>query len=317
MEIDRYPQKALQIIDATHRMTDRLHDEECRPLLGDVWKQRANAFRHLARYDESLDAAAIAEAFYASLPAGEFDIAQAQYTQAATLFKMTRLTEAQQVLDRVIASLEPYGANLPLAKAKMLYASLKIEQGDVSTAEMLWLATLPLLRSLGSDVEEARVLANLAECHLRLGDLNSAMNEARQAVDRYRRLGMDGESIRSEWTVGMIHLASGESEDGMDVLVNVAAAFDARGMLGDAAFAKLDICEESLRRKEWADAEVTARELTALFTSLNVTVANATAVDYLRRAVQNREATDATVRYIREYIMADDAGRPFAPPGTA
>ncbi|HYU25444.1 MAG TPA: hypothetical protein VEO74_09595, partial [Thermoanaerobaculia bacterium] len=95
---------------------------------------------------------------------------------------------------------------------------------------------------------------------------------------------------------------------------NAAAAFESRGMTADAGFVKLDVCEELLRRKEWIDAEVTARELARLFTAAHVTLASVRALHYLRRAVENRQATAEMVRYVRSYVTADDPARLFEPP---
>jgi hypothetical protein len=149
---------------------------------------------------------------------------------------------------------------------------------------------------------------------LRLGVYDQAMADAQRSVVRYRELHMEMESIRSEWTIGMVHLARGESEIGLGVLENAAAAFETLSMSGDAGFVKLDICEEFLRREEWNEAEVTARGLASLFVAARVTTASAKALDFLRRSVENRQATAETVRYVREYVTADDPARRFDPP---
>jgi len=291
-----------------------LSDVECRTVLGDAWKHRSNALRHLGRYEEALDAAEIAEAFYASLLTGAFDVAQAQYTRAGALFKMTRFAEALQVLAIAHATLRDFGDSVPLAKTIMLEASILIDQGDVATARQRWRDVLPMLEALGNDGEQARVLANLGECNLRLGNLDQAMEDAQLAVSRYRRLRMEAESSRSEWTIGMVHLGRGASDEGLRVLENAAADFEARGMAADAGFVKMDVCEELLRREEWTEAEVIARALVPLFIAPGVTLTSVGALDYLRQAVENREATAAVVRYVREYVTADDPIRPFDPP---
>jgi tetratricopeptide (TPR) repeat protein len=314
VELNRRPEYALLLVREAERIGSFLSDVECRSLLGDVWKHRSNALRHLGRYDEALDAAEIAEAFYASLVAGDYDLAQAQYTRAVTLFKMTRYTEALDVLATASATLRNYGETVPLAKTMMLDAAIRIDQGDVASAQARWREVLPMLERLGDYVELARVLANLAECNLRLGAYDQAMEDAQRAVVRYRDLHMEMESIRSEWTIGMVHLARGESDDGLVVLESAAAAFENLGMSGDAGFVGLDICEERLRREEWTKAEITARSLAGLFTAAHVTLASVKALDFLRQAVKNRQATAETVRYVREYVTADDPSRRFSPP---
>ena len=317
LELNRRPEYALLLVKVADQIANTLPDVECRTALGDVWKHRSNALRHLGRYEEALDAAEIAEAFYASLLTGAFDAAQAQYTRAGVLFKMTRYAEALTILRHAHATLTGYGDSVPLAKTIMLEAGILIDQGDVLAAQQRWREVLPLLERLGDEVEQARVLANLGECNLRLGNLEAAMDDAQRAVRRYEALRMEAEAIRSEWTIGMVHLARGEFEEGLSVLQNAAASFTLRGMTGDAGFVKLDICEELLRREEWTDAEIIAWDLISLFTVAGVTLASVNALDYLRRAVENREATAAVVQYVREYVTAGDPARLFEPPVSA
>jgi tetratricopeptide (TPR) repeat protein len=316
-ELDRRPEHALELTEIAERIGGGLDDVECRSTLGDAWKHRANALRHLGRYDEALDAAELAELFYRSLKSGDFDAAQAQYTRAVTLFKMTRYGEAMQELRVATKTLWLYGESVPLAKAMMLDAAIRIEEGDVQGAESRWRKVLPLLEKFNDRVEQARVHANLAECSLRLGAYDDALRDAERAVERYRALGMEVERIRSEWTIGMIHLARGKSDLGLHELTDVAAAFAAHGMALDAAFVKLDLCEELLQRGEWEAAAEAARELTILFSVARVTIACAQAAAFLRQAVENHEATTETVRYVRSFVLANDAARSFLPPPAA
>lgn len=310
LELNRRPEHALVLIGIAERMASSLSEVEARTVLGDAWKHRSNALRHLARYDEALAAAETAEALYDSLVIGAFDAAQAQYARAGALFKMTRFAEALQVIRVAHGTLRDFGVSVPLAKSIMLEASILIDQGDAESAERLWREVLPMLEKTGDEVERARVLANLGECNLRLGRLEEALRDARQAVARYRGLRMDAEAVRSEWTIGMIHLARGESEAGLGILEGAAAAFETRGMAGDAGFVKLDVCEERLRRGEWRDAEAIARELVRLFTAAGVTLSAANAVEYLRQAVEKREATAATVRHVRELVSRNADAHP-------
>lgn len=307
VELNRNAAYALSLTDVVERMGSELADaNERRFTLGDAWKHRCNALRHLGRYDDALRAAETAEAFYSSLSAGHFDVAQAQLARAGTLFKMTRFAEVLDVLAVANATLREFGDSVPLAKAIMLEASILIDRGDVEEARRQWRTVLPMLERLGASVERARVLANLAECNLRLGNLDDAMNDATLAIERYTELGMDAEATRSRWTIGMVHLARGESAEGLRVLRESAVDFESREMAADAGFVKLDVCEELLRRGEWDEAAEIARALVLLFTEARVTLASVTALESLRRAVENREATPDFVRSVRESVTADD-----------
>jgi tetratricopeptide (TPR) repeat protein len=316
LELDRKPERALDFLSVAELVAHALDDVAARRALGHVWKQRSNALRMLARYDDAIDAAIMAENFYSSLPTPDasFEVGQARYTMAVTLFKMTRYAAALQALASSRAVLEPYGTSAPLAKTIMLDAVIRIEQGDVTTARDTLREVLPIVEALGDSLDAARVRANLAECNLRLGELEGALADARAAVEQFRTLGNVAEETRSEWTMAMIRLAQGEAEE-LDRLHEIAAVYEELGMLGDAGFVNLDIVEELLRREEWTEAAAIARDLVTLFTNAGVTLASVNALNHLRQAVVNREATEAMIRYVREYISSDDAKRPFEPPG--
>jgi hypothetical protein len=116
--------------------------------------------------------------------------------------------------------------------------------------------------------------------------------------------------------LAMIQFARGEA-DALERLYEIATIYEGLGMPGEAGFVKLDATEELLRREEWVEAEMIARDLVTLFTAAGVTLASVNALDYLRRAVENREATAAVVQYIRTYVTAEEPARPFEPPITA
>lgn len=314
-ELDRKPEQAMVFLRVAELVAFALYDEESRRYLGHVWKQRSNALRMLGTYEAAIDAAILAENFYASLPDPDaaFEVGQARYTLAVTLFKMTRYAASLQALTTSRASLQAYGTSAPLAKTMMLDALIRIEQGDVTAARETLRQLLPIEERLGQRLEMARVRTNLAECNLRLGDLDAAMEEAEAAITSFRDLGNTAEETRSEWTKAMILLARGESA-GLDRLYEITAVYRELGMSGEAGFVQLDITEELLRREDWAEAANIARDLVLLFTSAGVTLASVNAVDYLRRAVEKREATAEVVQYIRSYVTADDPARPFNPP---
>lgn len=313
VEMNRRPEYALELITVAERIAYGHATNEARSVHGDVWKQRANALRHLFKYHEALDAAATAERFYASLPVGDYDVAQAQYTTAVTLFKMTEYERAIGVLAGAIETLRGFGLSVPLVKALVLDATIRAEQGDTRRAQTLYREVLPLIRQLDDKTEEARVLANLGDLNLRLGYYAQAAADAEHAIERYRALRMDAEAIRSAWTLALAHIANGD-EDGLAELYDASTAFEQLRMTGDAGFVRLDLVEELLRRGEWEEAAAIARGLVNLFTTAGVTIASVTALDFLRQAVEYREATAETVQYVRDYVTADDPDRPFAPP---
>jgi tetratricopeptide (TPR) repeat protein len=315
--LERKPEHALVLLSVAEMVAFTLDHVSSLRSRGHVWRQRSNVFRMLARYEEAIDAAIVAEELYADLrqPDTPFEVGQARYAMAITLFEMTRNEAALKTAARARELLGEYGMTAPLAKVMMLEALIRAEQGDVANARDTLRSLLPIEEQLGQAAELGRVRFNLAECNLRLGDLDAATHDARAAIETFRALGNVAEETRGEWTVAMIRLARGERE-AIDRLYEVAAIYRGLGMPGEAGFVNLDVTAELLDREEWTKAETLARELVTLFTAARVTLASVNALDYLRRAVENREATASTVRYIRKYIAANDPNRPFDPPAT-
>lgn len=314
-EVFRQPEHALVLLRVAESVAFALDEAASLRSRGQVWKQRANTLRMLGRYEESIDAAIVSERFYVELhqPDTPYEIAQARYAMALALFEMTRYEAALRSATSARELLEEYGMSAPLAKVMMLEALIRAERGDVAQAREILLALLPIEEQLGQPAELGQVRANLAECSRRLGDLDAAMCDARAAIATFRALGNVTEETRAEWIIAMIRLARGERE-AIDRLYEIAAVYRALGMLAEAGFVNLDLTAELLEREEWTEAEVLARSLVTLFTAAGVTLASVNALDFLRRAVENREATAATVRYIRDYVASDNPTRAFEPP---
>jgi hypothetical protein len=57
-----------------------------------------------------------------------------------------------------------------------------------------------------------------------------------------------------------------------------------------------------------------AGEAAETFASAGAKLHLSTALSFLREAVQGRSATPELVRYVREYVTADEEGRSFEPP---
>jgi tetratricopeptide (TPR) repeat protein len=321
-QLNSRPADALPLIEIADHIVANLDHGPTQlriTLLGDVWRLRASAFRHLFRLEDSLAATFNAETIYSQLRCDAFPIAQAWHTRAGTLFKMTRWSEALDLNAKAAAVLLDHGASLPFAKCLMLEAGIRLEQGDTYAAQRLWDQALLVLSALDDPrkraaIEIARCHANIAECNYRLHNYEQAIAEALRAIVHYRALGMNTEAIRSSWTVALAQLQAGHAF-ALDNLETAASEFESLQMYGDAGFVRLDIVEALLQRGEHERAEPLALSLVQLFTKAGVTVASVQALEYLRESVSAGIADPPLINYIREYVATDDPARTFAPPG--
>jgi tetratricopeptide (TPR) repeat protein len=289
-QLDRRPADALPLLEIADRVGAdliRLPPPIHLSLLGDLWRLRASVFRHLSRFDESLTATCNAESIYSHLRCSDFPIARAWLARAETLFGMTRLSEALDLNAKATAVLRAYGRSLPFAKALMLEAEIRLEQGEMHNAQRLWDQALLVLAVLEyprerAPIQIARCHARLAECNFRLHHYPQAIEESRRAVARYRSLRMESEAVRSSWTLALAQLHSGHAF-AIDNLETAASEFESFEMYDDADFVRLDIVEALLQRGEHERAEPLAHSLLQRFTEAGDTVANVQVLEYLRK----------------------------------
>jgi tetratricopeptide (TPR) repeat protein len=314
-ELERQPAYSLALLDGADSVAGRVSgpngQSECR---GEVWKNRANALRILGRYEEALSATVMAERFTEEIATGGFMLAQIIYTRGTVLFKMGRFAETIKTARDASRRFAEYGDVKRVIHARNLEAVALTEQGQTAEGLRVYLLIAHQLQQLDDPQMTARVTENIAVSHQHLGNYVEARTYAVAAQERYRALGAESEIIRAEWTIGAIDLLVGDTQRGLARLRGAAAAFEARGMLADAGFVKLALTEELLRLEEWDEASVMAGQAAETFARSGAKLHLSTALSFLREAVQGRSATPELVRYVREYVTADEEGRSFEPP---
>jgi len=314
-ELDRNPKYALELLVAADSIAYGIDDKqgqfECH---SEVWKNRANALRMLGRYEEALNATVTAERFAEEVRTGAFMRAQIIYTRGTVLFKMGRFAETIKAAREASNRFAEYRDVKRVIHARNLEAIALTEQGEITEGLRVYLLIARQLQQFDDPQMKARVTENIAVSHRRLGNYAEARAYAVAAQERYRELKADSEIIRVEWTLGLIDLLVGATGIGLARLRGAAAAFEARGMLADAGFVKLDLTEELLRLEEWDEAGVMAGAAAETFAGAGAKLHLSTALSFLREAVRRRSATLELVRYVREYVTADEEGRSFEPP---
>lgn len=315
VELERQPAYSLALLDAADSVAGRVSGQngqcDCR---SEVWKNRANALRILGRYEEALSATVMAERFAEEIATGGFMLAQIIYTRGTVLFKMGRFAETIQAARDAGFRFAEYGDVKRVIHARNLEAMALTEKGETAEGLRVYMLIAQQLQQLDDPQMTASVTKNIAVSHRRLGNYNDATTYTLAAQQLYRALGAESEIIRSEWTLGVIDLRVGETDCGLPRLRRAAAAFEALGMLADAGFVKLDLTEELLRLEEWDEAALMAAEAAETFARSGAKLHLSTALSFLREAVQGRSATPELVRYVREYVTADEEGRSFEPP---
>lgn len=281
---------------------------------GTLAKERANAYRMLSRYEESLNELDIAEQFINQLPVAVFDLALIEWGRATVLFTMTRYAEALPLARSAATVLRQFGDEPRAQQIKLLEAAIITELGDAASALSVYESLAAYFEASGDLETLARVIANIAECEMRLDRPEAAIAHAERAQQLYANLGMPTERIRVEWTLGHQLLRQDRLELALVRLHAAAMAFESLGMAGEAGEVLLDIVEIHVSREDWEHAIPLAQYLATLFTANGSPLAAARAYAHLRDAVEARKANIDLVSYVRAYVDEGNEARPFVPP---
>jgi tetratricopeptide (TPR) repeat protein len=171
------PAAAAEIFTAARAMASSLADtppELVAAFSAEALKGRADALRHLARFEDALSDLATATTLYTEARYCENEAGQVDYTRAGVLYSQERWGEA------VIAARSARGRFLAAhdrrraAHAEIFEGCVRFEEGDIDGARKLFHQLRETLRQLRDSEALASVWANLAACEIRRGDTTSA-----------------------------------------------------------------------------------------------------------------------------------------------
>ena len=302
-QIDRAPAQAAAILLAASRIAAQLRNsppELAAALQAYSLKSRANALRHLARYDDALaDLRAAAELFiearYCTTEAG-----QVHYTRATVLHKMERWADgAHAARDARRLFLTAKDARR-ITHADILLAVILYEQGEVSDARRVWLQLEKQLAALNDRESLARVWLNLAVYAISQGQKDDARRYLTRASSAFRALGNRTELARVRWNMANYLAAFKSRRAALFALERVRRTFDALGAYVDSACVGLDAIELMIPDARRGDAALTryAQAVASTLVKAGLAISSANALDQLKRiaVARDRRAVLAGVR---------------------
>jgi len=295
--IDHLPAAAAEVFRATMLMASDLHEsprELVASLSAQALKGRANAFRHLGRYDDALADLALAGRLFAEATYCDADAGQVELTRAGILFKRERWTEALAAARAARERFRTVHDRKRAAHADIIEACVLFEHGDTAAAQSSFHRLRATLRTLRDYEALARVWVNVAVCAIRLGDEPGARYWLNRASAAFRERGNTTEFLRARWSMGTFLATFRRKEHGLNLLRRVEASFHALGMGADSACVGLDVLELLIDiEAPRSDLGSQARKIAAAFTAAGMAVSMATALDHLRRI--HRSSTPRSV----------------------
>jgi tetratricopeptide (TPR) repeat protein len=302
--IDKQPREAAVIFYAAALMATRLPAGTPAELKASLQaaslKGRANALRHLGKFDDALADLRVASRLFVAARYCTSEAGQVEYSRGGIYFTMERWAEA---INAAMAARQHFLAANDMrrvAHADILIAVSHFEQGNTALALEIWLQVERLLTALNDRDNLARVWHNLAVLEISRRDADKARSYLDRAAETFRQLGNAVELARTEWSRATYIATFDSPAQAIPALRRVRRAFAELGDQTNVACVGLQLVELRSATAPHADAAL-ARDASSVaddLIRLGLSVSAANALDQLRRiaVARNRRAIIEEVR---------------------
>lgn len=318
------PRIALTFADAAISVAEVLPDDlyparAVYQLRGAAWKERAKAqliLGHLPQAHDSLDHAARA---YVMTPHNGLGLSLVELLRAGVLKEQERFDEAMAKAQHAERGFAHAGDEKRRMNAAFLCGGILLEAGDPNGA-------LPIFRRIieyGENTRSAQWIAlgsyAAGNCEIERGHVGEASLLFHDALVIFRELGPERELLLTKWGIARVVFHSGKLSEAIRRLRDVAAEFEGRGMVTNAALVGLDISEGLLALDRPKDIVGLAQHLFSEFMKAGMLTGALSAIAYLKEAAAAKRLTKQDIEAIRAFLRRAERRpslqfvRPLAP----
>ena len=302
--LDRDNPSALAVANLETSIAESLHPHTypaviLAQLRATAWRDRANALRSIARYDEALQSIDRAESILKDFASLAHDRAIVQLVKGMTLAQTGAFDEAHAILSESRLAFRDHNdmrrfQQAGLAEANALYEATRYDLARRIYEELLDDAV---------DLElQARIHNNLGYCATQLGDYVQANIHFSEAVAKFTDLGFTAEVPRTERGAGLVFIARGQTTSGLAHLHNARRDFTAAGMIEEAALCALNIAAVLANRGDIEEARSLMQNVADEFAAAGLDQDAIAAVVRLRDTIDMDDATVEAVRTVHAMI---------------
>jgi tetratricopeptide (TPR) repeat protein len=296
------PLLALAAADAAVAIATRLAEvDECPwRVAGTAHVERAWALFFVGRYREAEESLRFAVAAFDEDPqATDWDRAQASLVRANVYVETHRLEEASEEALSAAAAFDSFGD-------RQYYLTASVIEGHVLFLRRDYRAAANLLDRVAMQTNDpllrARVRQSAGNCYIELGEYDRAESYFFEAGALWEELGLHVERVRTSWSLGALAKARGDLSTAIERIDAARAAFDAIGIVNDAAIARLELAEVLLLAGRAEEVPALLRDVVVAFTAEGVMRNAALALAYLRESVAAGAVEARLVRHVRLYL---------------
>jgi tetratricopeptide (TPR) repeat protein len=299
------PLLALSVADAAVSIATKLvRVTDCPPrVLGTAHVERAWALFFVGRYRDAEGALRQADAAFAEDPqATDWDRAHASLVRANVFVETHRLEEASEEALSAAAAFDSFGDEKYYLASSLVEGGIRLMQRDYRGGARVLDRLAREATRMGDRLHLARARQTAGNCYIELGEFQKARNCFIEALAIWDDLGFETERVRTNWSLGVLAKATGDL-DGAILRIDAARrAFEALGIVNDAAIARLDLAEVLILAGRSGEVADVLRDVVMNFTSEGVMRNASLALAYLREAVDADAVEARLVRDVRSYL---------------
>jgi CHAT domain-containing protein len=210
-----------------------------------VHQNRGGCYEYMGRYDEALDAYAIAEECYRALGMTE-SLGEIMDNRGAILLQLGRGSEALAAHEAAAATFEEAGLTLSHAKALSNVGEANRRLANYARSLDAFEQARRLYDSLDALADKGLLLLDTAGAYLELNLYSEALASYREADDLLRSMGMVHDRARALWGMGSALTACRKLDRARGCLADAAELFEAAGnvpLLSDVMFEQAALME--------------------------------------------------------------------------
>jgi tetratricopeptide (TPR) repeat protein len=303
--LDRNNIDALAVANLATSIAESLHPHSYPSVLlaqlrATAWRDRANALRSIARYEEAMQSIDRAESILEEFASLSYDRAIVQLIKGMTFAQTGVFDEAHAILSQCRQVFRDHNDMLRLQQAGLAEANALYEATLFDDARRVYEDLL----GDAADIElRARIHNNLGYCTTQLGDYIQANIHFSEAVAKFTDLGFNAEVPRTERGAGLVLIARGQTASGLAHLRNARRNFTAAGMIEEAALCALNMAAVLVERGDTAEARSLMQNVADEFAAAGLHEHAIAAVVRLRDAIDMDDATAEAVRTVHALIQ--------------
>lgn len=304
---EKNPKEALSLSSLATTIAETLPPDAYPPvtlaqLRAHAWKDRAHTLRYLGRYDESLEAIAMAERALEPFAATAFDKAVVALVKASTLQHVDRFEESRALLAECREVFRDHADFRRYLYCGIAEVALLHRQHQYAEGRELGNTLLSSAADV-SDLESAARLHNIVGyCDLQLDNLRDANKHLASARAIFTDLGRTIEATRCELGFGSLLLSKGHVKEGIEVLQVARKEFLSHTLVEEAGLCGLTMAASMLETRDASSARGLVRSIIDEFTRAGLNLRAVQAMEYLATSIETGTASPSTAHHVEQYV---------------